>query len=577
MTRMRDDRVQALVGRVGRRMALARFLRALVRLSAVSAGVCLTLAVAEKLTATAMPWTGILIGAAVVSFGGAAVWAWMRRPGRIAIAQRIDERAGLEDAIGSALALEEASAGGWSDLVREDAERRAWGVNAGAVEPIGTPRGVVMMSGLSLAAVLAWMFVPTVDLLGKQEEQRAQEEERRAIERTRREIAQSRDELDRAIRQLDESFGVESRAFDAELPESVRDAEELRRARVRQLTALSDRLDEAARGPGAKKAERLEEMLRKLRRPGAGPMDEVATNLARAELDQTGESIEELRRRVGSGEVSEREREQMGEQAQDLADQLDELARRGAAGAQEKIERVLGEAGMDPERIDTVSKDERAIEELKGSQELTEPQLQSIEDAQAERFAAEQMEEMSEALRELGEQMEDAPRGERVPIDRSLQELARSLGESQQLQEQMKQLAGAMQMTEQQLSQMGMSGREGERADARAERGETGGTPRAGGQQPGTEGEPGEGWSEGEFALRQERSAVKDGEGPIIASSLVDGPQVRGESRARFAEAVRSAEQAAGDAIESRAIPSDRRAIIAHYFGSLKKPTEKKD
>lgn len=79
-----------------------------------------------------------------------------------------------------------------------------------------------------------------------------------------------------------------------------------------------------------------------------------------------------------------------------------------------------------------------------------------------------------------------------------------------------------------------------------------------------------------QFTIRKERSIGEQPDGPIIASTLVDGPQIIGESRAEFVQAVEAAEQVASEAIDSQQIPRDRQELVKRYFGNLKRNSEDK-
>jgi len=72
-----------------------------------------------------------------------------------------------------------------------------------------------------------------------------------------------------------------------------------------------------------------------------------------------------------------------------------------------------------------------------------------------------------------------------------------------------------------------------------------------------------------DFALKMEKSNVNTTDGPVIASSLVFGQQVRGESTAAFGAAVSSASAEAAEAIDTRRIPREHEAAVRAYFSTL--------
>jgi len=74
---------------------------------------------------------------------------------------------------------------------------------------------------------------------------------------------------------------------------------------------------------------------------------------------------------------------------------------------------------------------------------------------------------------------------------------------------------------------------------------------------------------EADFTLRKEKAIGQDHGGAPIATRMVEGAQVRGESVQAFRDAVTSGSQAAADAIESQRIPREYHDAVKHYFGRL--------
>jgi hypothetical protein len=72
-----------------------------------------------------------------------------------------------------------------------------------------------------------------------------------------------------------------------------------------------------------------------------------------------------------------------------------------------------------------------------------------------------------------------------------------------------------------------------------------------------------------DFTIRSEKANVNTGEGPVIASMLVQGSQVRGESKATFSTVATSARAEASEAIEHSRVPRKHEAAVQHYFGRL--------
>jgi len=80
--------------------------------------------------------------------------------------------------------------------------------------------------------------------------------------------------------------------------------------------------------------------------------------------------------------------------------------------------------------------------------------------------------------------------------------------------------------------------------------------------------------TESEFTLRKARAKSQNQAGPIIARSLVDGPQLIGESHAQLAEAVGDAQQRASEAIDSMVIARELQGAVKNYFRALERQSE---
>jgi hypothetical protein len=79
-----------------------------------------------------------------------------------------------------------------------------------------------------------------------------------------------------------------------------------------------------------------------------------------------------------------------------------------------------------------------------------------------------------------------------------------------------------------------------------------------------------------DYMLKKERAEVDTtNEGPVIASTMVQGTQIRGESTATFSSAVQSAEAQADEAIETKRVPRKHENAVKSYFGKLDQEAKK--
>ena len=70
--------------------------------------------------------------------------------------------------------------------------------------------------------------------------------------------------------------------------------------------------------------------------------------------------------------------------------------------------------------------------------------------------------------------------------------------------------------------------------------------------------------------LVKQKAPTQDRGGATIGTRLVQGEQVKGESKAEFAEVVSAATAAAAESIETGQVPREHHNAIKHYFGTLK-------
>lgn len=77
-----------------------------------------------------------------------------------------------------------------------------------------------------------------------------------------------------------------------------------------------------------------------------------------------------------------------------------------------------------------------------------------------------------------------------------------------------------------------------------------------------------------DYMLRTEKANVNTGEGPVIASTLVHGAQIRGESKQTFSAVASSASAEAAEAIEHSRVPRRHESAVQHYFGRLERAAE---
>ncbi|MCH7572837.1 MAG: hypothetical protein IH891_07980, partial [Planctomycetes bacterium] len=74
--------------------------------------------------------------------------------------------------------------------------------------------------------------------------------------------------------------------------------------------------------------------------------------------------------------------------------------------------------------------------------------------------------------------------------------------------------------------------------------------------------------------FKEIKANIKTTEGDIIARMLFDGPQVVGESKAKFKQVAAEATEGFDEALAEDQLPRRYHDTQKHYFGELKKLTE---
>ncbi|MFG0274443.1 MAG: hypothetical protein ACF8QF_05250 [Phycisphaerales bacterium] len=564
--------VKRLLRRAAWRVGVGRFVGFLA-LTLTIAIACLGVALGlERLFGVGVVWSIALWSAlaGALALGVAlTIWKWPRED---EVARLVDERAALRESLSTAVCVAD-RADAWSRAAVEHAARMARGVALGRALPATAPR--LWPAPLTAAAIVGalWLTLPQADLLGLLS--KAEAEERREEERADAvaQVRTAQDEVRKALEQVGEADLFE----DLQTPETEEaDPEQIRRMALRELTSLNERLEQRRAGSEAMKMEELRDRLSRLEEPGEGPLDDVAEALAQGEFAKAGEALRQMMEQLQAGEMSDAQREALAKQLENLAEQIEQLAQDRKA-----LEQKLAEQGIDPSLLDNPMGLREAIQNAEGLSEQQKQQLQQT--AQGQEGAQDLMQQMAKSMQQAagecknpgqqGQQGQQSQQQGGSPGEQGQQaspgmgQLSDQLSQMEMLQQEMQGLQAAQQQVWGQMSDL--SSALGE--DPGAGQGEpnmlelwdrrSGGNRGAGGGLLSQE--------QADFTLRQEKAVGQDHGGAPIATRMVEGAQVRGESVQAFGEAVSSGSQSAADAIESQRIPREYHDAVKHYFGRL--------
>lgn len=573
------DPIREVIARAGRRLLVASWIRhAVVLLTAAIVLAVLARGVQKLVPVLTIDWARAMPLMLLVAVAAGLVVAWVRRPREIEIARVVDERAGLRETLSTALCVEQEE-GAWSRAIVDDAGQKARRVVVRDAVPIEAP-GNTWWPVAACAALLAVWWLPAKDITGLLSKQQAAQEERRQVQ----EVAAQLDDAQKRIDEILAKAGVEiekndDNAEDLFNPREVErlSAEEMRRAAIKKLTELSDRLEEKRNGEEGMTFDAIQDAMKRLETPEPGPAAEMSRAMARGDFAEAKKQLEKLAEQIKSGDLSEQDKQQLQRQAEQMTQALAQMAEN-----RQQLEEQLQAAGLSEQQARQMAADPSAMEQALREAGLDQQQIEQLkQQAQAQQRAGDAAAAMSQAMGQMAQGMQA---GNESQMGEGLDSMGGQLSNLERMQAEMASLDQALGECRGQMAGMceGGNGPGGSMFGDGSQWGPSGqfAAGESMGQGSGS-GSPGQGLGAGpeaqpaDFMLKSEKANVATtGEGPVIASTLVYGSQIRGESTAAFSEVVGSAEAQAAEAIETRRVPREHEEAVKAYFGRLKRAAQ---
>jgi len=315
---------------------------------------------------------------------------------------------------------------------------------------------------------------------------------------------------------------------------------------MKKLTKARDRLDSLAKKSDSDLFDQLKRKLGELRKSTSGAMDELMESLRKGDFSKAKAELDNLAKKLDSGELSDEERAALEQQLEELARQLEELAKK-----REELEDALREAGLDPSLAQDLEALQKALEQ---NQNLTEAQRRMLRDlAQATDGACKRCSSMAQAAASAAQNMQGG--------SGAMSEMGEQLSQMEMMQQQMSSIEAARMALQQELNNL--SKQMGQCQSSRP--GDNPGGRQAGIGSGVTERDP----TESPADFNKVKTKSKYTPGPMIGSTMVQGDQVRGESKAEFQEAVKTGAASAAESIESQQVPRELHDAVKKYFGRL--------
>ncbi len=518
-------------------------------------------------------WRWAWIAGAGLAVLSAILWTTIRRRRNIAVAVELDERAGLSEALSTALYVH-ASEDPWARSMVETAESRAKTLNVRQAIPFTPPPLWPVPVAVGAALALVWWLLPNFDLLGRAAAQVAQQQRQEQVVQVRAEVQDKEKILQNLLSKAKVEFKEEkttSHGLDAAA--ALNDPAAIRRAAVKKLTEVTNKLELEKSGDRAAKADAIKDAMRQLKQPGDGPLDEFSKDLAKGDFEKAGQQLAKLSAQMNDGKMTPQQKAVAKEQMESLAKQFE-----GLANDQKQLEKKLEQKGLDKKTAQELAKlAAKSPEELAKAME----KMKNLTPAQKQELLklAKAAMECQGACQNMSKAMSQAAKGMSEGGNAAMAALADELSDAEMLAADMQNLDSALSEAKKQLKSMGEAlsecenpSKDGDGSKAsRSARGNGGGRggDQAGNSDPAGPRPDGPVSDPDDFRSVTKKAAMQSNGGPVIGTRVVTGPQVRGESVAEFAAAVEAGEQEAMEGMDQNQIPREMQDAVKHYFGTL--------
>lgn len=573
------------------RMAARRFLTLLVLMLSAACVFALGARVAQQVFGVGIDWVRFAWMAPTAAVVLALIGAALRPASRQHVAREVDVGGDLKESLSTALTVE-GSKDGWAVNVVETAQRAARGVRVGQAVPVRAPSYWPAPLALALAFAAMWFVLPKVDLFGREAEREKEKVAVEAVEAAKTEatvaVSAAQKKAEEAMKRLGEEGAEASKPEQLDKPQTP---EEIRRSAIKQLTSMKERLEQMKLSEKAMKADATLDKMKGLRMPGKGPLDEFAKNLAQGNMKQASESLAEMAKQLAAGEMKPEDAAAAKSQLENLQKQLEKLA-----ADKKKLEDQLAKAGLDPKLANSPDALKKALENKEG---MSKEEKQAMENAaQAQETASQACQSMAQACQSMASSMsKDGKMGQQGA--QAMQDMQQQMSQMEMAKADMDSLEAALSECQNASQQMGEgmgncsnpgegeckggSGGEGDPSStkpfANGESASEGGFGRGG---PGiSQGGGGAGEQQDVEKWRKAKARSALGEGPMIGTMLVQGEQVKGESKQAFKEMAAAAEQQATESMNNNQIPRELQGVVKKYFSTVvsksggDKPAEK--
>lgn len=487
-------------------------------------------------------WMWSCIGGALVTGLAVAFLATLcTSRGLIEAAIELDRRFGLKERVSSSLALsaDEAS----SEIGRallSDTERRVATLDVRDKFAVRAPWTIGLPLIPALLVFLLAMFVP--DATRQQTAEANTAEARKVI---KKETDKLKQQLQKKRAELDEKELKEAEELLKQLEQAVdelQQKDDINRKKamikINEMAKMVEQKREQMSG-----SEELRKQFEKLKDIQQGPGEKIVDALKQGDFKAAAEEMEKLQDKLGKGDLSEQEKEELSKQLSELKKQLEET-KDGFEQAKRELEQQI-------------------------AQKTREGDLQSANDLQKQLDKLNQMnqqmsqlDKMAEALGQCSECLQNGDANQALS---QLQKMAENL---KQMQSDMDQLQTLDEMLDQLAACKGGLSEDGQPMD---------GLSFQPGMGQGMSQRPGQGLGRGRgFGERPEdatdtqtyesKVGAQLHRGQSVVTGVAGGPNIAGDARAATQEAILSSMREPSDPLTDQQLPRDQRDHAKEYF-----------
>lgn len=534
------------------------------------AGVAAALAVAvERVFVVQVISSVSAISAGAVAVLLAAMLAALRIPNRMQVAVLIDGRLGAKERFSTALALT-GSDDPFALAAEAEAHQAAKRLDVRGHFPVRPSLHWIGPAATWTIAAAVFFLMPALDVLGNQARNQAALQKAAALAEAKTEVEKAAAKVKAMVSQANAPQLAMELDKIGELSAEQKPAD-VRRQAIKKLGKLGDRLRELQKNQKNTGLGDARNMLKDLRGTPDAFDNKLNRALAQGDFAGAAKMIRDALDKLNSGKLSPADKEALGKQLSDLAEQASKIG-----DPDKQVADMLGRQGMDSATAKKLAgMSEQDVRNALKEQGLSDEQIDKMMEKMSQcRNGAQTCQKIAQQLGECNLPGSGINPNGLIALSDSLDDLGQQQAGEMSLADALSEMEGA-------IARLG----EGDCKGAMGGIGEGEGDPNgagiwvpsdAEGQGIGAGGGRARAWGSRATANPEEvglkgtgvrNKPTKDNE--IIGSWLVKGQQVRGESKRKLTTAVQASKDAAAEAIRESKIPRKYEGPVKKYFGGM--------